>query len=102
MKMNPLLAASGAALLSISLAHAENPGETWTDPPATVGVQEDDSTYIGTSLPDPRQRIYLENPNSAFPDPDRDGNGYVVGTAGPEKGTGDEYGSVLFDVGVQP
>ncbi|MBT9568584.1 MAG: hypothetical protein IV085_09835 [Thiobacillus sp.] len=113
MKMTSLLtAACGAALLSASLVHAETPAapsaETWTDTAEmadtadSVNMQEDSSTYIGTSLPEPRKRIYLEDPNTAFPNPDQDGSGYVVGTAEPEKGTGDQYGNVLFDVGVQP
>lgn len=93
-----ITAAIGAALLTTTSAIAG----PWDAKPATAGVQGDRSTYVGTSLPDPRKRIYLENPNAAFPDPDNNGAGYVVGTAGPEKGKGEEYGSVLFDVGVLP
>lgn len=98
MKTTLVSAICGTALLSLATAHAG----PWDTKPATAGMQENRSTFIGTSLPDPRKRIYLENPNSAFPDTDRDLTGYVVGTAGPEKGTGDEYGSVLFDVGARP
>lgn len=93
-----ITAAIGAALLTTTSAFAG----PWDAKPATAGVQGDRSAYVGTSLSAPRKRIFLENPNSLFPNPDNDNTGYIVGTAGPEKGKGEEYGSVLFDVGAQP
>jgi hypothetical protein len=43
--------------------------------------------------------VYVHGtPNAAFPNPEIDETGYAVGTAGPDKGHGDAYGSILFDV----
>lgn len=56
--------------------------------------------YVGTSLSGTSKRINISSPNSAFPNHDVDETGYAVGTAGPEKGNTDNYGSVLFDVGA--
>ncbi|MBN8770561.1 MAG: hypothetical protein J0I46_03260 [Thiobacillus sp.] len=89
----------GAAALAATSAFA---GPWDFNPDTAGGIMEDLERpgYVGTSLPDTRKRIHIDVPNSAFPDHDRDETGYVVGTAGPEKGHGDEYGSVLFDVGA--
>lgn len=89
-------AAIGAAMLIAAPVFAG----PWDVKPATAGVSTT-NPYVGTSLSDTHKRVYLADPNSAFPDGDRDLTGYIVGTAGPEKGRGDEYGSVLFDVGAQ-
>jgi hypothetical protein len=62
---------------------------------------QDRPAYVGTGLSDTRKRVHIGGaPNPAFPNHDIDETGYIVGTAGPEKGHGDEYGSVLFDVGA--
>lgn len=68
------------------------------DSPA-VNVR-DRPAYVGTSLSDTRTRLHILPPNNAFPNTDMDETGYVVGTAGPEKGNTDNYGSVLYDVGA--
>lgn len=93
-------AAIGAALLAAAPAFA---GPWDFNPDTAGGILEDldRPAYVGTSLPDTRKRVHIGGtPNPAFPNHDIDETGYVVGTAGPEKGHGDEYGSVLFDVGA--
>ncbi len=61
----------------------------------------DRPAYVGTSLSGTRKRVYVHGtPNAAFPNPEIDETGYAVGTAGPDKGHGDAYGSILFDVGA--
>jgi hypothetical protein len=60
----------------------------------------DRSAYVGTSLSDTRARLHVGSPSKAFPNTDVDETGYVVGSAGPEKGNTDIYGSILFDVGT--
>ena len=61
----------------------------------------DRPAYVGTSLSDTRKRVHIHGaPNAAFPNHEIDETGYVVGMAGPEKGHGDAYGSILFDVGA--
>jgi len=60
----------------------------------------DRPAYVGTSLSDARARHHIVTPSRAFPNADIDETGYVVGTAGPEKGNTDNYGSVLYDVGA--
>lgn len=65
-----------------------------------VANTPDRSAYVGTSLSDARARHHIGSPSKAFPNTDMDETGYVVGTAGPEKGNTDNYGSVLYDVGA--
>lgn len=78
--------------------------DQWVDAEAEGGVSRDmerPAGYVGTSLSDTRPRIYVFGaPNSAFPNPDIDETGFVIGTSDPEKGEGDFYGSVLYDVGA--
>ncbi|HQT00051.1 MAG: hypothetical protein B7Y26_13220 [Hydrogenophilales bacterium 16-64-46] len=57
--------------------------------------------YVGTSLPDTRKRLHVDQVVAGFPNPDIDETGYVIGTAGPERGYGDEYGSIMFDLGLR-
>jgi hypothetical protein len=77
--------------------------ETW-DPSSSLDSPavntRDRPAYVGTSLSDTRARQHIGSPNSAFPNTDLDETGFVVGTAGPEKGNTDNYGSVLYDVGA--
>jgi hypothetical protein len=61
----------------------------------------DRPAYVGTSLPDARARVHIyDTSDSAFQDNNMDRTGFVTGTAGPEKGYGDLYGSILFDTGA--
>lgn len=56
--------------------------------------------YMGTGLADTRKRVFIYGaPDSAFRNSDLDQTGFAVGTAGPEKGEGATYGSILYDVG---
>lgn len=91
-------AITGATMLVATSAFAGPYG----NPDLESGIlnDQDRPAYVGTGLPDARKRVYIGTPSEAFPNPDADETGYVVGTAGPEKGRGDEYGSILFDVGA--
>jgi len=60
----------------------------------------DRPAYVGTGLSETRARVHVYSAPGAFPNPDIDQTGFVTGTAGPEKGDGDQYGSILFDVGA--
>ena len=101
MKITCLITAvMGAAALAATSAFA---GPWDFNPDTAGGIMEDLDRpgYVGTSLPDTRKRIHIGGePNPAFPNHDVDETGYVVGTAGPEKGHGDTYGSVMYDVGA--
>jgi hypothetical protein len=91
-------AAMAVALLS-GLARAD-----MQDPPGTAGdtaQTSERSGYVGTSLSDPRRRVNIYTVNPAFPNRDLDESGFVVGNSGPERGQGDEYGSVLLDIGAR-
>lgn len=57
------------------------------------------STYVGTGKAVEQRRIdpFL---GALAGNPDIDQSGFTVGTAGPEKGEADLYGSVLYDVGA--
>jgi hypothetical protein len=100
MKISYLITAvMGATALAATSAFAG----PWDNPDTAGGILEDLDRpgYVGTSLPDTRKRIHTgAGPSAAFPNRDIDETGYVVGTAGPEKGYGDLQGSVLFDVGA--
>ena len=77
--------------------------DQWLDPETESAISRDMERpgYVGTSLSDTRPRIHVfGEPNSAFPNPDVDESGFVIGTSDPEKGEGDFYGSVLYDVGA--
>lgn len=61
----------------------------------------DRPAYVGTSLAASRERVHIYGgAGGMFPNHDIDNTGYVVGAAGPEKGDGERYGSILFDVGA--
>lgn len=61
----------------------------------------DRPAYVGTSLPNPRMRVHIyPASDGVFKNQDIDRSGFVAGSAGPEKGYGDLYGSILFDVGA--
>lgn len=79
--------------------------EQWIDADTEGGIlhEVERPAYVGTSLSDtrPRIRVYGAS-NSAFPNHAIDETGFVVGTSGPEKGEGDQYGSILYDVGAMP
>lgn len=82
--------------------------DQWLDPEREGAISSDmaqpgyvGTSYVGTSLPDTKSRIHVfGEPNSAFPNSDVDESGFAIGTSGPEKGEGDLYGSVLYDVGA--
>lgn len=102
--MHLLTAVIGASMLVSMPVIAEDlfyellePDVIMDSPIASIRGQ---SAYVGTSLSDTRVRHHIVAPNSAFPNTDIDETGYVVGAAGPEKGNGDDYGSVLYDVGT--
>lgn len=94
-----------AGLLATTPAFA---ADQWLDPETESVISRDmerpgyvGTSYIGTSLSDTRSRIHVfGEPNSAFPNHAIDETGFVIGTSGPEKGEGDLYGSVLYDVGA--
>lgn len=94
-----LLAAVTTAVLLSTPAQADN----WPNPDLYGDILHDvqKADYVGTSLPDTRKRLFVSAPNPHFPNPDVDETGYVIGTAGPEKGYGDEYGSIMFDIGAR-
>lgn len=99
-----ITAVIGTAMLIAppAFALADEPWEPYPEllESRTLNVQ-DRPAYVGTGLSDTRKRVHIGGaPAPAFPNHDVDETGYVVGTAGPEKGHGDEYGSVLFDVGA--
>jgi len=100
MKITHLITAvMGAAALAATSAIAG----PWDNPDTAGSILEDLDRpgYVGTSLPDTRKRVHIGGtPSQAFPNHDIDETGFAVGTAGPEKGYGDMYGSVLFDVGA--
>lgn len=72
---------------------------SWDNPDTTGGIMQtlDQPGYVGTSMQDPRKRGHIGVINANFPNADVDETGFVAGTAGPEKGYGDSYGSVLLD-----
>jgi len=77
--------------------------DQWLDPETEGGIlhEMEQPGYVGTSLSDTKSRIHaFGEPNSAFPNHDIDETGFAVGTSGPEKGEGDQYGSILYDVGA--
>ena len=77
--------------------------DQWVAPETEGAISHDmeRTGYVGTSLSDTRSRIHVfGEPNSAFPNHAIDESGFVIGTSGPEKGEGDLYGSVLYDVGA--
>lgn len=57
------------------------------------------SAYVGTGKTVENRRIDPFH-GALAGNPDIDRGGFVVGSAAPEKGEGDLYGSVLFDVGA--
>jgi hypothetical protein len=59
----------------------------------------DRPAYVGTGL-ETRARTSVYPVSGAFPNRDIDETGFVIGTAGPEKGMGDMHGSILYDVGA--
>lgn len=58
----------------------------------------DRPAYVGTSFSASRERVHIYS--NAMQNHDIDPTGYVVGTAAAEKGHGDVYGTILFDVGA--
>ena len=99
MKITCLLTAiTGATLLAASSAFA-GPWDGNPELESSILNDLDRPAYVGTSLSDTRKRVYVHGtPNAAFPNPEIDETGYAVGTAGPDNGHGDAYGSILFDV----
>jgi hypothetical protein len=57
------------------------------------------TTYVGTANAVENRRIDPFH-GALAGNPDIDQSGFTVGTAGPEKGEADLYGSVLYDVGA--
>jgi len=92
------LLGAGALLMVAMPASA---GE-WDNPDMEGSILNDldRPAYVGTGLSETSPRVYIYGSSGAFPNPDIDHTGFAVGTAGPEKGDGDLYGSVLFDVGT--
>ena len=93
-------AITGVTLLAASSAFAGQ----WDGNPeleSSILNDLDRPAYVGTSLSDTRKRVYVHGtPNAGFPNHEIDETGYAVGTAGPDNGHGDAYGSILFDVGA--
>lgn len=93
-----------AAMGTVALAATSAFAGPWDGNPeleSSILNDLDRPAYVGTSLSDTRKRVYIHGtPNAAFPNPEIDETGYVVGTAGPDKGHGEVYGSILFDVGA--
>jgi hypothetical protein len=101
MKTLTLSAATLAAAFMLSLpVHADGPRDFNPDHNGDIVQDLNAPRYVGTSLPDTRKRLHFFVSRN-FPNPDIDETGYVIGTADPERGYGDEYGSVLFDIGAR-
>jgi len=90
----------GAAALLMLAANPASAAE-WDNPDMEGSILNDldQPTYVGTGLSETRARVHIYGAPGSFPNPDIDQTGFVTGTAGPEKGDGDQYGSILFDVG---
>lgn len=99
MKITHLIAVvMGTAALAATSAFA-GPWDGNPELESSILNDLDRPAYVGTSLSDTRKRVYVHGtPNAVFPNHDIDETGYAVGTAGPDKGHGDAYGSILFDV----
>lgn len=74
----------------------------WDNPDMEGNILNDldKPAYVGTGLPETRARVHVYGAPGAFPNADINETGFLVGTAGPEKGEGDLYGSILYDVGI--
>lgn len=94
----------GAGALLMLAATPTIAGQWDGHPDLESSILNDDldrPAYVGTGLSEPRARVYIYPArDSAFPNHDIDQTGFVTGMAGPEKGDGDLYGSILFDVGA--
>jgi hypothetical protein len=92
------LLGAGALLLAAAPAVAGQ----WDNPDMEGSILNDldRPAYVGTGLSETRARVHVYGAPGAFPNPDIDETGFVIGTAGPEKGDGDLYGSILYDVGA--
>lgn len=94
----------GAAALLMLAAAPTTAGQWDGDPELESSAFPDDverPAYVGTALSEPRERTYIySGRESAFPNHDIDQTGFVSGMADPEKGDGELYGSILFDVGT--
>jgi hypothetical protein len=101
--LKTLAAGLGASALLMIAAPPAIAGQWDNDPDLAMSILNDDLSqpaYMGTSMSE-RPRVYIyPGRDSAFPEQDVDLTGFVTGTAGPEKGGGDLYGSILFDVGA--
>jgi hypothetical protein len=84
------------SLVAISSAFAGHYSES-PDMQFSILNEHDNPAYVGTGLAMDRERT--DPFDGAFAgNPDIDQSGFIKGTAGPEKGEGDQYGSVLYDV----
>jgi hypothetical protein len=97
-----LMGVSALLLVTAMPANASH----WNGHPdmeSSILNDHDRPDYMGTGLTDTRKRVFIYGaPDSAFPNSDLDTSGFVTGRAGPEKGDGDSYGSILYDVGTTP
>lgn len=102
MKTLTLSASAVAAALMLSMpAQAAGPWDFNPDLYGDIVSDLNAPGYVGTSRPDTRKRLHVDHVVAGFPNPDIDETGYVIGTAGPERGYGDEYGSIMFDLGLR-
>jgi hypothetical protein len=101
--LKTLAAGLGASALLMIAAPPAIAGQWDGEPDLEMSILNDDLSrpaYVGTGMSD-RARVYIyPSRDSAFPNQDVDLTGFATGTAGPEKGDGDLYGSILFDVGA--
>jgi hypothetical protein len=93
-------AIAAAFLLSMPV-HAVGPWDFNSDLYGNIVSDLNAPGYVGTSLPDTRKRLHVDQVVAGFPNPDIDETGYVIGMVGPERGYGDEYGSIMFDLGLR-
>lgn len=94
------LLGAGALLMLAATPAIAGPYDGHPDLESSILNDLDRPAYVGTGLAETRARVYVYGAPGAFPNPDIDQTGFVTGTAGPEKGDGDLYGSILFDVGA--
>ncbi len=87
-----------AGLLASAPAFAGLWGEGGTDTYGHVLYDLDKPAFVGTGMAVAKTRIDAYNGIVAG-NPEIDQSGFAIGSAGPEKGFGDNYGWAVLDVG---
>lgn len=97
MKATTLLSTLITTSLLVAAPVPAGPWDGHPDMASSILNDLDRPAYVGTGLSEARPRVKIYP--SAYTSDDLDTSGFVIGTAGPEKGAGDTYGSVLHDIG---